>query len=149
MLKVHTMKKIAVINGVNLDRLGLREPEIYGGSSLKMLVESLKKDAAALGVEIVDFQSNSEGEIIDKIAELSDSGITLGIINPGAFTHTSLALRDCIAGSGIRFVEVHISNIYRREEFRHRSFTAPVCIGTIAGLGLEGYSAALRFLSKI
>ena len=143
------MKKIAVINGVNLDRLGVREPEIYGANTLKTLMESLKKEAAGLGVEIVDFQSNFEGEIIEKIAELADAGVELGIINPGAFTHTSVALRDCIAGSGMKFVEVHISNIYRREEFRHHSFTAPVCIGTITGLGIDGYSAALRFLSKM
>ncbi len=143
------MKKIAVINGVNLDRLGVREPEIYGANTLKTLMESLKKEAAGLGVEIVDFQSNFEGEIIEKIAELADAGVELGIINPGAFTHTSVALRDCIAGSGMKFVEVHISNIYRREEFRHHSFTAPVCIGTITGLGMDGYSAALRFLSKM
>ena len=143
------MKKIAVINGVNLDRLGVREPEIYGANTLKALMESLKKEAAGLGVEIVDFQSNFEGEIIEKIAELADAGVELGIINPGAFTHTSVALRDCIAGSGMKFVEVHISNIYRREEFRHHSFTAPVCIGTITGLGMDGYSAALRFLSKM
>ncbi len=143
------MKKIAVINGVNLDRLGVREPEIYGANTLKTLMESLKKEAAGLDVEIVDFQSNFEGEIIEKIAELADAGVELGIINPGAFTHTSVALRDCIAGSGMKFVEVHISNIYRREEFRHHSFTAPVCIGTITGLGMDGYSAALRFLSKM
>ncbi len=143
------MKKIALINGVNLDRLGIREPEIYGGKTLKDLVNSLKEEATSLDVEIVDFQSNYEGAIIDKIAELADAGVKYGIINPAAFTHTSVALRDCIAGSGMTFVEVHISNIYRREEFRHNSFTAPVCAGVISGLGMEGYSAALRYLAKL
>jgi len=142
------MKKVALINGVNLDRLGVREPEIYGSVSLKSLVEDLKSEAKGLGVELVDFQSNFEGDIIEKIAEFADSGVKLGIINPGAFTHTSVALRDCIAGSGIKFVEVHISNIYKREVFRHNSFTAPVCEGVISGLGFDGYFAALRHLSR-
>lgn len=141
------MKKIAVINGVNLNRLGKREPEIYGATTLDDIVAALKREAEKLGVEIVDFQSNFEGEIVEKIAELADSGVKFGIINPAAFTHTSVALRDCIAGSGMAFVEVHISNIYRREEFRHHSFTAPVCEAQISGMGLEGYLAALRYLA--
>jgi len=143
------MKKIAVINGVNLDRLGVRERQIYGNASLKSLLADLRGEAEKLGVEIVDFQSNFEGEIVEKIAELADSGVKLGIINPGAFTHTSVALRDCIAGSGIKFIEVHISNIYKREEFRHKSYTAPVCEGVISGLGFDGYFAALRHLAKV
>jgi 3-dehydroquinate dehydratase-2 len=141
------MKKIAVINGVNLDRLGVREPQIYGNASLKTLLSDLRVEAEKLGVDIVDFQSNFEGEIVEKIAELADSGVKFGIINPGAFTHTSVALRDCIAGSGIKFIEVHISNIYKREEFRHKSYTAPVCEGVISGLGFDGYFAALRHLA--
>lgn len=142
------MKKIAIINGPNLDRLGVREPEIYGKTKLSDIIDSLKKRAAQLGFEIKAFQSNSEGEIIDKIYEFADAGVKLGIINPGAFTHTSVALRDCIAGSGIKFVEVHISNIYRREEFRHNSMTAPVCEGQISGLGIYGYRAALDYLAE-
>ena len=121
------MKTIAVINGVNMDRLGKREPQIYGSETLDMLVGSLREEAAKLGVEIAAFQSNHEGAIVDEIARLADSGVKLGIINPGAFTHTSVALRDCIAGSGIKFVEVHISNVHKREEFRRTSLTAPVC----------------------
>ena len=135
------MKKIAIINGPNLDRLGVREPEIYGKTKLSDIIDSLKKRAAQLGFEIEAFQSNSEGEIIDKIYEFADAGVKLGIINPGA-------LRDCIAGSGIKFVEVHISNIYRREEFRHNSMTAPVCEGQISGLGIYGYRAALDYLAE-
>ena len=141
------MKTIAVINGVNMDRLGRREPQIYGSETLDMLIGSLREEAAKLGVEIAAFQSNHEGAIVDEIARLADSGVKLGIINPGAFTHTSVALRDCIAGSGIKFVEVHISNVHKREEFRRVSLTAPVCEAQICGMGREGYFAALRYLA--
>ncbi|MBQ6533644.1 MAG: type II 3-dehydroquinate dehydratase [Opitutales bacterium] len=143
------MKKIALINGVNLDRLGKREPQIYGSETLPELVASLKAEAAKLGVEVVDFQSNIEGEIVNKIDELADAGVKLGIINPAAFTHTSVALRDCIAGSGMKFVEVHISNIHKREEFRHNSLTAAVCEAQVCGMGREGYFAALRYLAGL
>lgn len=143
------MKKIAVINGANLDRLGRREPQIYGSETLADLTESLADEAEKLGVEIIPFQSNHEGAIIDKIAELADAGVKLAIINPAAFTHTSVALRDSMAGSGMKFVEVHISNVHKREEFRHTSLTAPVCEAQICGLGREGYFAALRYLAKL
>jgi 3-dehydroquinate dehydratase-2 len=143
------MKKIALINGVNLDRLGVREPEIYGRETLPELVASLSREAEKLGVELLDFQSNHEGAIIDKIAELADAGVKLAIINPAAFTHTSVALRDSIAGSGIKFVEVHISNVHKREDFRRVSLTAPVCAAQICGLGREGYFAALRYLASL
>ena len=143
------MRKIALINGVNLDRLGKREPQIYGSTTLSDIVAGLRKSAASLGVEIVDFQSNHEGEIVDKIYELADSGVKYAIINPGAFTHTSVALRDCIAGSGMTFVEVHISNVAKREEFRHKSLVAPVCAGSVIGLGVFGYRAALEFLAQL
>ncbi len=143
------MRKIALINGVNLDRLGKREPQIYGSTTLSDIVAGLRKSAASLGAEIVDFQSNHEGEIVDKIYELADSGVKYAIINPGAFTHTSVALRDCIAGSGMTFVEVHISNVAKREEFRHKSLVAPVCAGSVIGLGVFGYRAALEFLAQL
>lgn len=137
------MKKIALINGVNLDRLGVREPEIYGRETLPELVASLSREAEKLGVELLDFQSNHEGAIIDKIAELADAGVKLAIINPAAFTHTSVALRDSIAGSGIKFVEVHISNVHKREDFRRVSLTAP---------GLRGRKfadSAARVISRL
>ena len=143
------MKTIAVINGVNLDRLGRREPEIYGSQTLADLQKLLEEHAKKLGVELVHFQSNHEGEIVDKIYELSDAGVKFGIINPGAFTHTSVALRDYICGSGMKFVEVHISNIYTREDFRHNSLTAPVCLGQISGLGFGGYVAGLYYLAGL
>ena len=143
------MKTIAVINGVNMDRLGKREPQIYGSETLDMLIGSLREEAVKLGVEIAAFQSNHEGAIVDEIARLADSGVKLGVINPGAFTHTSVALRDCIAGSGIKFVEVHISNVHKREEFRRVSLTAPVCEAQICGMGREDYFAALRYLASL
>ena len=142
------MKKIALINGANLNRLGLREPEIYGNQTLKDLELSAKKLAGELGVELECFQSNIEGEILNKIADFADAKFDAAIINPGAFTHTSVALRDAIAGSGMRFVEVHISNIHKREEFRRNSLTAAVCEAQICGMGFEGYLAALRYLAK-
>ena len=143
------MKTIAIINGVNLDRLGRREPEIYGAQTLADLTAALDKHAEKLGVKLEHFQSNYEGAIVEKIAELSDAGVRLGVINPAAFSHTSVALRDCIAGSEIKFVEVHISNIYTREQFRHESITAPACVGVISGLGFGGYVAAIDYLASL
>lgn len=143
------MKTIAIINGVNLDRLGRREPEIYGAQTLADLTAALDKHAEKLGVKLEHFQSNYEGAIVEKIAELSDAGVRLGVINPAAFSHTSVALRDCIAGSEIKFVEVHISNIYKREQFRHESITAPACVGVISGLEFGGYIAAIDYLASL
>lgn len=139
------MKRIAILNGPNLNRLGKREPEIYGSTTLPEL-ESQLATAFAAEAELVFFQSNHEGALVDRISELADEKVDGLVINGAALTHTSVALRDAILGSELRAVEVHISNIYRREEFRHKSFTGPACIGVITGLGLEGYYAAIRFL---
>ncbi len=140
--------KIALLNGPNLDRLGKREPEIYGSTTLAQLEAKLSETARGMNIELVTFQSNHEGDLIEKIYSLADDPSVTGFIfNPGAYTHTSIALRDAIAGCGKRFVEVHISNIYRRESFRHQSLTAPVSEGIISGLGLYGYEAALRYLA--
>jgi 3-dehydroquinate dehydratase-2 len=141
------MKKIAILNGPNLDRLGKREPEIYGRATLADLELALRKEFGS-SVELEFFQSNHEGALIDKIAALAEARFEGLVLNGAAFTHTSVALRDALAGSGLKAVEVHISNIYRREEFRHVSLTAPVCAAVISGLGLEGYHAAVRFLLK-
>jgi 3-dehydroquinate dehydratase-2 len=141
------MKKIAILNGPNLDRLGKREPEIYGRATLADLEQALRKEFGS-SVELEFFQSNHEGALIDKIAALAEARFEGLVLNGAAFTHTSVALRDALAGSGLKAVEVHISNIYRREEFRHVSLTAPVCAAVISGLGLEGYHAAVRFLLK-
>lgn len=140
------MKKIAILNGPNLDRLGIREPEIYGHTTLKALNDQLEAVAKAANVALHFFQSNHEGALIDEIYRLSDNGFTAGIINPGGLTHTSVALRDALAGSGMDWIEVHISNIHQRESFRHTSMTSAVCLGQISGLGIQGYHAALQFL---
>jgi 3-dehydroquinate dehydratase-2 len=138
---------IAILNGPNLDRLGKREPEIYGTATLADLEKSLR---AGFGAKagLAFFQSNHEGKLIDRIAELADAKCSGLVINPGALTHTSVALRDALLGAHLPTVEVHLSNIYRREEFRHKSLTAPACTAVVTGLGFEGYHAAVRFLLK-
>jgi 3-dehydroquinate dehydratase-2 len=141
------MKKIAILNGPNLDRLGKREPEIYGSTTLTDLETQMRAEFGSTA-QLEFFQSNHEGALIDKIAALADAKFDGVVINGGAFTHTSVALRDALLGSKLSAVEVHISNIYKREEFRHLSYTAPACIAVITGLGLEGYFAAVRFLLK-
>jgi 3-dehydroquinate dehydratase-2 len=138
------MKKILLINGPNLNLLGTREPEIYGATTLDQLVARLTKHASDGGVELISFQSNHEGEIIDRI-QLEAPNCMGVIINPGAFTHYSYAIRDAVASVDTPTIEVHISNVYAREPFRHKSVIAPVCVGQISGLGIGGYSAALTW----
>ena len=142
------MKKILIINGPNLNLLGTREPEIYGKFTLADIENKLKDFAKKINVEIECFQSNHEGEIVDKIggAKNNFAGI---IINPAAYTHTSVAIRDAISSVRMPVIEVHISNIYSREQFRHNSFIAPVAVGQISGLGVDGYLFALEKLSKM
>lgn len=140
------MKTVAILNGPNLHRLGKREEDHYGSFTLEELLSRLQEAAAAKGAALLPFQSNHEGDLIEKIHAWSDDGITRGIINPGGLTHTSVSLRDAIAASSIRFVEVHLSHLHQREDFRHRSLTAPVCVGQITGLGAEGYLLALDYL---
>jgi len=141
------MKKIAILNGPNLDRLGKREPEIYGRATLADLEQALRAEFGARA-DLEFFQSNHEGALIDRIAALTDRGCDGLVLNAGALTHTSVALRDALLGAHLPTVEVHISNIYRREEFRHTSLTAPACVAVITGLGFEGYHAAIRYLLK-
>ena len=142
------MKKILIINGPNLNLLGTREPEIYGKLTISDIEKQLKNKAEQLKVEIECFQSNCEGEIVDKIG-LAKNKFDEIIINPAAYTHTSVAIRDALTSVSIATIEVHISNIYSREEFRHKSFIAPVCVGQISGLGIDGYLLALEYFSKI
>lgn len=141
------MKKILIINGPNLNLLGTREPEIYGKQTLTELNEQLTKVAAKLNIAISHIQSNHEGDLINAIHNARESidGI---IINPAAYTHTSIAIRDALNGVKIPFIEVHLSNIYQRETFRHHSYISELAIGVISGLGVYGYEAALRFLAK-
>lgn len=138
---------ILILNGPNLNLLGVREPSVYGKSSLDDLIMDLENRAQALGVEIAHFQSNSEGALIDQIHKAREEfhGI---IFNPGAFSHYSYALRDAISAVELPVIEVHISNINARESFRNLSVIAPVCLGQICGLGLEGYGLALEYLVK-
>lgn len=135
--------KILILHGANLNMLGQREPEVYGRLTLEAINQILAADAEDLGVNLETLQSNHEGILIDAIhkAGQTKDGV---VINPGAFTHTSVALRDAIASVNIPTVEVHLSNIYKREEFRHHSFIAPVAIGQISGFGAESYRLGLR-----
>lgn len=137
--------RVAVIHGANLRMLGRREPEVYGSDTLEDINGRLRTTADELGVEIEIFQSNSEGAILDYLEEAAPrvDGV---IINPGAFTHTSVALRDALAGIDRPFVEVHLSNPAARESFRHRSYLAPVAAGVVAGFRAESYLLALRGL---
>ncbi len=139
------MAKILVLHGPNLNMLGTREPEIYGRATLEQINDQLRGTANSLGSEVEAFQSNSEGELIDIIQKKGAASDGL-IVNLGAYTHYSLALRDAIAGLAKPTIEVHISNIYAREPFRHTSVTAPVCRGLITGLGWRGYVLALEAL---
>ena len=139
--------KILLINGPNLQLLGMREPGIYGGETLQDIVGRVRSLGAELGAEVVDFQSNHEGDIVDRIGNAKADGFNGIIINPAAYTHTSVAIRDAIAAVSLPAVEVHISNVNSREDFRHISYTAPVCIGVIAGFGTDSYLLALRALS--
>jgi len=139
------MKKILVIHGPNLDLLGQREPKIYGRVTLKEINSSLKKIAKKLRVSLIIKQSNHEGEIVDFIGKAKNKFDGL-LINPAAYTHTSVAIRDAIAASGLLTVEVHLSNIYSREEFRHKSLISPVAKGTILGFGQHSYYLGLEAL---
>lgn len=143
------MKTVAILNGPNLHRLGKRQPEIYGHQTLDSLLAELGEKAAGYNIRLLHFQSNHEGALIDQLYAWADDGISLGMINPGGLTHTSVALRDAVAGSGMRLVEVHLSHIHAREPFRHTSLIAPVCLAQISGMGAFGYSAALAFLHQL
>ncbi len=139
------MKKFLVINGVNLNMLGVREPDVYGNNTISDLQESVMKKAKELGCHAELFQSNFEGEICERIQQAL--GVYDGIIiNPGAFTHYSYAIRDALGSVKLPAIEVHISNIHKREEFRHHSVIVPECVGQICGLGFKGYDLALEAL---
>lgn len=139
--------KLLVLNGPNINFLGIREKGIYGTEDYESLVQMLEEKANGEGHEIQVFQSNHEGAIIDKIQEAYHQGVEGIIINPGAFTHYSYAVRDALASIEAPKIEVHISNVHKREEFRHVSVTAPVCTGQVVGLGLKGYALAMDYLT--
>lgn len=136
-------KKILLINGPNLNLLGSREPQVYGTTTLTQIETTMKDRASSLGIEMSHFQSNHEGAIIDRIQDARTEGVNGIIINPGAFTHTSVAIRDALSGVNMPFVELHISNVHAREPFRHHSYLSDKARAVIAGLGVYGYIAAL------
>lgn len=140
--------RLLLINGPNLNLLGTREPEVYGKTTLADIEAAAQQQAKQQGVELNCFQSNHEGQLIDRIHAAKQENTAYIIINPGAYTHTSIALRDALAGVAIPFIEVHISNIYQRERFRHHSYLSDIAKGCICGLGVDGYRLAIDFALK-
>ncbi len=138
--------KLMILNGPNLNLLGIREPEVYGYTTLEEVMENLAVEADSLDLEIETYQSNHEGDLIDQIHRAKREKFAGIIINPGGYTHTSIALRDAISGVDLPTVEIHLSNIHAREQFRHHSYIAPVAVGQISGFGTYGYSLALLAL---
>lgn len=141
------MKKLLVLNGPNLNLLGTREPEVYGHMTLSDIESALMSQANSEGFALQCFQSNHEGALIDRVHQAKVDGLDGIVINPGAYTHTSIALRDALSAVSIPFVEVHMSNVYAREAFRHHSYFSDIAVSVMAGLGWKGYSFALRFLN--
>ena len=138
------MAKFLLLNGPNLNLLGTREPELYGDISLEEIEKDLIQNTCQRGHALETFQSNAEHELVERIHQAKKEDIKCLIFNPGAFTHTSISLRDALAGTKIPFIEVHISNIYSREEFRQKSFLSEIAEGIISGLGVKGYKLALE-----
>ncbi len=138
-------KAIWAIHGPNLNLLGSREPELYGRATLAEIDRALARQAAAGGHDFAAFQSNHEGAIVDRIQAAREAGVGFILINPGAFTHTSVAIRDALAAVAVPFIEIHLSNVHRREPFRRRSYLADLAEGVIAGLGPAGYRLALEY----
>ena len=138
-------KSILVLHGPNLNLLGLREPEHYGNITLAGINDSLQLQAKQANIALETYQSNAEAEIVAKIQSLAINKVDFIIINPAAFTHTSISIRDAISAVKIPFIEVHLSNVFARESFRHHSYFSDVAVGVISGLGAEGYNAALSY----
>lgn len=138
------MSKILVLNGPNLNLLGKREPEHYGHTSLDQIQQQIERLAKDKGHDLQFVQSNAEHELVDQVQQAMNSGVAFIIINPAAFTHTSVALRDALAASNIPFIEVHLSNIHAREEFRQHSYFSDLAVGVISGLGAQVYALAVR-----
>ncbi len=138
-------KSILVLHGPNLNLLGEREPQHYGKKTLKDIDQALKTIASAKSIKLETMQSNSEGDLVNKIQSLSNDKVDFLIINPAAYTHTSVAMRDALSAVKVPFIEVHLSNVYAREPFRHHSYFSDIAVAVISGLGADGYIAALNF----
>lgn len=138
------MSQFLLLNGPNLNLLGTREPGIYGSATLADIENSLTAEAAKLGHTLSCFQSNQEGLLVDRIHAARKEGVNFILINPGAYTHTSVALRDALLGVAIPFIEIHLSNVFTREPFRHHSYFSDIAVGCIVGLGPSGYRLALQ-----
>ena len=138
-------KSILVLHGPNLNLLGLREPEHYGKATLSSINEALIAQAKLANVALETFQSNAESELVTKIQSIATSKVDFVIINPAAYTHTSVAMRDALAAVKVPFIEVHLSNVYARESFRHHSYFTDIAVGVISGLGAQGYALALDY----
>ena len=143
------MARILVLNGPNLNMLGLREPEVYGTTTLKEIDEKILLMAEAAGHKLETFQSNAEHALIDRIHLAKTNKIDFIIINPGAFTHTSIAIRDAFLSVSIPFIEVHLSNIYAREEFRKHSYLSDIAVAVVSGMGAFGYEVALQAVEQL
>jgi len=143
------MAQILVLHGPNLNLLGTREPEVYGRTTLAGIDEALRTRADAAGHALATFQSNDEAALIDRVQGARDDGTAFILINPAAYTHTSVALRDALAAIGVPFVEVHLSNPHAREPFRHRSFVSKAATGVIVGLGAQGYLSAVDAMAAL
>ena len=137
--------QILVLHGPNLNLLGMREPDIYGRTTLADIHRAMEAQARAHGIQVESFQSNHEGELIDRVQAAASEGVRYIIINPAAYTHTSVALRDALAAVRIPFIEVHLSNVHARESFRHRSYFSDIATGVITGFGALGYQLALQY----
>jgi 3-dehydroquinate dehydratase-2 len=144
----HSNSSVLLLNGPNLNLLGTREPEVYGKTTLEDITRRMGVLAKDAGILLETFQSNHEGELIDRVQKAKKDGIGFIIINPGGFTHTSVALRDALAGVAIPFIEVHLSNIHQREEFRKHSYFSDLAMGVICGLGAQGYELALAAIQN-
>lgn len=138
------MSKLLVLHGPNLNLLGTREPAVYGTTTLAEINERLKTVASEAGVALEAFQSNSEGALVDRVQAAKPEGVAMIVINPGAYTHTSIALRDAFSAVAIPFIEIHLSNVHAREEFRRKSYFSDVAVGVITGLGADGYQFAVE-----
>jgi 3-dehydroquinate dehydratase-2 len=138
------VRQLLLLNGPNLNLLGSREPAVYGSTTLAQIESALVGEAATLGLQLSCLQSNHEGELIDRLHQARAEGVEFVLINPGAFTHTSVALRDALLAVAIPFIEIHLSNVHARESFRHHSYFSDIAVGVILGLGAQGYSLALQ-----